>query len=108
MIVLNDAEKVARARRFIRRDWMVVLVILLLMGAAWAEDCPAAKPHRVQVDINIMPCTLRGCMGPLKCTDLNANGLRKCWREAVTDCNTCTRPVTVACLTDDELNEARK
>lgn len=68
--------------------------------------CPIDTPHRVEIDTGTTTCTAVMCMGPLKCdTDRIPP---RCWREAASNCNTCTPNTYVACLSDDDLRKAKK
>jgi hypothetical protein len=90
---------------------LLVLALLFEVIDARAQDCPADRPHRVEIDIDMMNCTLLACLGPLLCEEketTTAGTITLCGRGPVSDCNTCTRAVTVACLSDDDLKAARK
>lgn len=109
---LNDGDKIVRKRErdnlLVHLGWLVVFITLLLTVTVWADECPADRPHRIELRGSTW-CTLLACIGPLKCADLNDSGLRKCWREQpATDCNICTQEKIVACISDDDLKAARR
>lgn len=74
------------------------------VDATMVRQCPAERPHRLEIETGTMACTSMQCLGRMDC----GSGTCKITRDLGDSCNTCTMRTYVACLSENDLKAMRR
>lgn len=111
-VALHDCPHVANvSRRLLRKNLGAIaslaLALILIPQLVRADaPCPLDRPHVAMV-VTGQNCTTAMCLGKLNCGD-PGTGFLTCQYGPALDCNKCTPVMRKFCLSDKELQDAKK